>query len=239
MERFAREERLIGKEGLARLDGARIALFGVGGVGGAAAEALARGGVGAIDMIDADTVSLSNINRQFCATEDTLGVKKVEAMAQRLRQIRPDIRITCHDLFFLPETPLDLSVYDGVIDAVDTVSAKVELAVRCAAAGVPLISCMGSGNKLDPTAFVVEDLAKTTVCPLAGVMRRELKKRGILHLPVVYSVEEAIRPVGVTEEEKRVPASISFVPPVAGMIAAGEMIRHLLGIDREGIQWQS
>ena len=240
MERFVREEMLIGKKGLERLQGARVALFGVGGVGSAAAEALARAGIGAMDLIDHDTVSVSNINRQLCALENTVGRQKIEVVAERLKQISPNLCVRVHPIFFLPETDMDFSVYDAVIDAVDTVSAKIEIAVRCRDASVPMISCMGSGNKLDPTACVVEDLAKTTVCPLARVMRRELKKRDIVHLPVVYSMEEALRPSAeASNGGKMVPGSISFVPPVAGMIAAGEIVRHLLGIDRKGIIWQS
>lgn len=237
MERFQREEALIGAEGLARLRGARVALFGVGGVGCGAAEALVRGGVGRVDLVDFDTVSRSNINRQLCATETTVGRLKVDVMAERLRQINPEVEIGTYPLFFSAETELDFSLYDAVIDAVDHVPAKVEIALRCRDASVPMIACMGSGNKLDPTSFTVEDLAKTAGCPLARVMRRELKKHGILHLPVVYSTEESLTPA-LKPDGERVVGSISFVPPVSGMIAAGEVIRQLLGIGRKGIVWQ-
>ena len=230
--RFEREKMLIGDGAVQRLGASRVALFGVGGVGAAAAEALARGGVGEIDLIDNDTVSISNINRQLCALESTLGKLKVDVVADRLRDINPSIKVNIHPIFFLPETEFDLSRYDYVIDAIDTVSAKVEIAVRAKACGTPVISCMGTGNKLDPTAFCVRDLSKTSGCPLARVMRRELKARGITHMKVVYS-EEAPRPIVVPSEigGKHPPASISFVPPVAGFIAAGEVIKDIVGIN--------
>ena len=233
--RFERERMLIGEEALARLRGARVALFGVGGVGSAAAEALARGGIGAIDIIDNDTVSVSNINRQLCALDSTVSRPKVEVVAERIRDIDPEVKVSAMQIFFMPDTELDFSVYDYIIDAIDTVSAKIEIAVRAKECGVAVISCMGTGNKLDPTAFVVEDLARTTVCPLARVMRRELKKRGITHMKVVYSTEEAKKSADQArdaESGKAVPASISFVPPVAGFIAAGEVIRDIIGIKR-------
>lgn len=233
--RFERERMLIGEEALARLRGARVALFGVGGVGSAAAEALARGGIGAIDIIDNDTVSVSNINRQLCALDSTVSRPKVEVVAERIRDIDPEVKVSAMQIFFMPDTELDFSVYDYIIDAIDTVSAKIEIAVRAKECGVAVISCMGTGNKLDPTAFVVEDLARTTVCPLARVMRRELKKRGITHMKVVYSTEEAKKSedrARDAESGKAVPASISFVPPVAGFIAAGEVIRDIIGIKR-------
>ena len=226
---------LIGEEALARLRGARVALFGVGGVGSAAAEALARGGIGAIDIIDNDTVSVSNINRQLCALDSTVSRPKVEVVAERIRDIDPEVKVSAMQIFFMPDTELDFSVNDYIIDAIDTVSAKIEIAVRAKECGVAVISCMGTGNKLDSTAFVVEDLARTTVCPLARVMRRELKKRGITHMKVVYSTEEAKKSedrARDAESGKAVPASISFVPPVAGFIAAGEVIRDIIGIRR-------
>ena len=230
--RFERQNMLIGEDAMRNLAKSRVALFGVGGVGAAAAEALARGGVGEIDLIDNDIVSITNINRQLCALDSTVGKLKVEVVAARLRDINPQIKVNIHPIFFLPETELDLSVYDYIIDAIDTVSAKLEIAVRAKNCGVPVISCMGTGNKLDPTAFRVCDLSKTAGCPLARVMRRELKARGIVHMKVVYS-EEAPRPVVVSSEVagKHPPASISFVPPVAGFIAAGEVIRDILGIN--------
>ena len=230
--RFERMEMLIGADAVRRLGESRVALFGVGGVGAAAAEALARGGIGEIDLIDNDAVSITNINRQLCALDSTVGKLKVDVVAERLRDINPDIVVNTHPIFFLPDIELDLSVYDYIIDAIDTVSAKVEIAVRAKACGIPVISCMGTGNKLDPTAFCVRDLAKTSGCPLARVMRRELKARGIAHMKVVYS-EEAPRPVVVPSDVggKHPPASISFVPPVAGFIAAGEVIKDILGIN--------
>ena len=228
--RFEREEMLIGAEALSRLKSARVALFGVGGVGSAAAEALARGGVGAIDLIDNDTVSITNINRQLCALTSTIGERKVDVVAARIKDIDPSIKVEVYPIFFLPDTEFDLSIYDYVIDAIDTVSAKIEIAVRAKAQGVPVISCMGTGNKLDPTAFCVEDLAKTSGCPLARVMRRELKARGITHQKVVYSKETPRRVVMTSDiGGKHPPASISFVPPVAGFIAAGEVIKDILG----------
>ena len=231
-ERFIREEMLIGKEAMEMLNGARVALFGVGGVGAAVAEGLARGGVGAIDLIDNDTVSITNVNRQLCALESTIGLPKVDAVAKRLLDINPKLKIEKHQIFFLPDTELDFSVYDYIVDAIDTVSAKVEIAKRAAEQGVRMISCMGTGNKLDPTALVVTDLQKTSVCPLARVMRRELKARGITHLKVVYSTEEPRKVYVEDRHGKHPPASISFVPTTAGFIAAGEVIRDIIGIVR-------
>ena len=223
---------LIGKDAMDRLSESRVALFGVGGVGAAVAEALARGGVGAIDLIDNDTVSITNINRQLCALDSTVGMPKVDVVAARLTDINPDIKIEKHQLFFLPDTELDFSNYDYIVDAIDTVSAKVEIARRAAAAGVRVISCMGTGNKLDPTSLVVTDLSKTSVCPLARVMRRELKAHGITHLKVVYSTEEPRKVFVEDSHGKHPPASISFVPTTAGFIAAGEVIRDIIGIKR-------
>ncbi len=233
--RFERERMLIGEEAMARLRGARVALFGVGGVGSAAAEALARGGVGAIDIIDNDTVSVTNINRQLCALTSTVSRPKVDVVAERIEDIDAGIKVRTMQTFFMPDTELDFSLYDYIIDAIDTVSAKIEIAVRAHSCGVPVISCMGTGNKLDPTAFVVEDISHTSVCPLARVMRRELRQRGITHMKVVYSTEEARKPIGGESDAqsgKQIPASISFVPPVAGFIAAGEVIRDIIGIRR-------
>ena len=230
--RFEREEMLIGKEAMEKLRGARVALFGVGGVGAAAAEGLARGGVGAIDLIDNDTVSVTNINRQLCALSSTVGMPKVEAVAARLSDINPELTITLRQLFFLPETELDFSVYDYIVDAIDTVSAKVEIARRASGAGVPVISCMGTGNKLDATALTVTDISKTSVCPLARVMRRELRACGVTHLKVVYSTEDPRKVFVEDSHGKHPPASISFVPTAAGFIAAGEVIRDIIGIKR-------
>jgi len=225
----ARTELLIGASAVERLSACRVAVFGVGGVGGFCAEALARCGVGALDLIDADDVSVSNMNRQLIATRSTVGQRKVLAMRDRLADAAPDCRVTCHDLFYLPENAdaIDLSVYDYVVDCIDTVSAKLELAVRCTALGVPIISAMGAGNKLDPTKFIITDIYKTETCPLARVMRRELRKRGVPSLKVVYSTETARTPVLPDGTPSRTPGSVSFVPGVAGMILASEVVRDL------------
>ncbi len=221
----------MGTESTAILGSCRVALFGVGGVGSYAAEALARSGVGSVVLIDKDVVSESNVNRQLCALSETVGRPKVAVMAERMRGINPRISVEERQEFFLPETAdrFDFSTYDYVIDAIDTVAGKIAIAEAAYAAGVPMISCMGTGNKMDPTAFRVADLSKTSVCPLARVMRRELKKRGIYHLTVVYSEEEPMTPAGETDPEtgKVLPGSLAFVPPVAGMIAAGEAVKTL------------
>lgn len=224
-ESMERTMYLIGEDGVELLGNKHVAVFGVGGVGGYVAEALGRAGIGAITLVDKDTVSISNINRQIIATYDTVGQKKTEVMAARLRSINPDIRVACRDCFFLPDTAeeFDFSEYDYVVDAVDTVTAKLELVKRAGEAGVPILSCMGTGNKLDPGRFEITDIGKTSVCPLAKVMRRELKKRGITRLKVLYSKEEPIK-----HEAGAVPGSISFVPPVAGLMIAGEVIKDLL-----------
>ncbi len=215
-----------------------VIIFGLGGVGGYAAEALARGGVGTLGLVDRDTVSLSNINRQILALQSTLGRPKVEVAAQRLRDINPDIVLHPYKLFYTRETAdtIELAAYDYVVDAVDTVTAKLELIVRAHEAGVPVISSMGTGNKLHPTAFEVADLYSTSFDPLARIMRKELRKRGVEHLKVVYSKEPAMRPLGAAEVppeagRRDTPGSLSFVPPVAGLILAGEVIRDLAGID--------
>ena len=230
-KRFEREALLLGVEAVERLESSHVALFGVGGVGSYAAEALARSGVGHVTLVDKDTVSLSNINRQLCALESTVGLPKVHVAAERMRDINPNIDVAEIQEFFLPETAerFDFSKYDYVIDAIDTVSGKIAIAESAVRAGVPMISCMGAGNKLDPTAFRVADISKTSVCPLARVMRRELKKRGIAHLPVVYSEETASVPERCidTDSGKQVPGSLAFVPSVMGLIAAGEAIKCL------------
>ena len=231
---FSRLELMLGEEAVAKLKSSRVAVFGVGGVGGYVVEALARSGVGTLDLIDDDTVNLTNLNRQIIALHSTLGMHKVDAAKARILDINPDCIVNAHKTFFLPETAaqFDFAQYDYVVDAIDTVSGKIELAVRCQDAGVPLISCMGAGNKLDPTAFVVTDISKTSICPLARVMRRELKKRGIEHMKVVYSTEPAQPQKGAPDESeagirRSVPASNAFVPAVAGLIAAGEVIKTL------------
>ncbi|MBQ8308414.1 MAG: tRNA threonylcarbamoyladenosine dehydratase [Clostridia bacterium] len=230
MEIFSRTERLIGVAALEKLKKARVAVFGVGGVGGYAVEALARSGVGTLDLVDNDVVSESNINRQIIALHSTLGKLKTEVAAARARDINPEIEVRTHNVFFLPETAetFDFSRYDYVIDAIDTVSGKLALIEKAKAANVPVISAMGAGNKLDPTAFTVADISKTSVCPLARVMRRELKKRGIEHVKVVYSKEEPQGEPQKNENGKPVPASIAFVPSVAGLIIASEVIKDLI-----------
>lgn len=226
---------LLGKDGFARLQGARVAVFGVGGVGGHLCEALARAGVGELHLFDKDTVSLSNINRQAVALHSTLGRAKVEVMRERIADINPDCRVITHEVFYLPENADDyeLSGYDYIADAIDTVSAKIELICRAKAAGIPIISAMGAGNKSDPSAFRVADLSKTQVCPLARIMRRELGARGIRHLTVVYSEEKPQPSLLPSEQGKATPASLSFVPPVMGLIMAGVIVRQIAGVDPE------
>ena len=237
-EEFSRTAMVLGTDAVERLKNARVAVFGVGGVGGALCEALARAGVGSIDLFDNDSVSLSNINRQIIALHSTVGRPKVEVMRERILDINPDCAVTVHQVFYLPENADDfpLSDYDYIADAIDTVSAKLELAVRAQAAGVPLIASMGTGNKLDPSRFEVTDISKTFGCPLARVMRRELKARGIHHLKVVFSSEEATTsPTDapeITPGGKRPPGSLSFVPPVAGFLMAGEIIKALSSSDK-------
>lgn len=231
-EELSRTGMLIGEEGIDKLQKARVAVFGIGGVGGYVVEALARSGIGTLDLIDNDTVAPSNLNRQIIATHDTVGQLKVDAMKARILSIYPEAVVHTHACFFLPENAddFDFAQYDYVVDAVDTVTAKLEIIMRAKAAGVPVISCMGAGNKLDPTKFEVTDIYKTTMCPLAKVMRKELKKRGVDKLKVVYSTEQALQPV-ISEESatrRSTPGSIAFVPGVAGLIAAGEVIKDLI-----------
>lgn len=232
-EELSRTGMLIGEEGIDKLQHARVAVFGIGGVGGYVVEALVRSGVGALDIIDNDTVALSNLNRQIIATHETVGQLKVDVMKTRILSINPETQVHAHACFFLPENAdiFDFTQYDYVVDAVDTVTAKLEIIMRAKAAGVPVISCMGAGNKLDPAKFEVTDIYKTTMCPLAKVMRRELKKRGVDKLKVVYSTEQALQPITaeVTNTTRRsTPGSIAFVPAVAGLIAAGEVIKDLI-----------
>lgn len=246
-ERYIRTELLLGSAAIDKLVKSRVAVFGVGGVGGYVCEALARSGVGAFDLIDNDTVCESNINRQIIATTKTVGRYKTEVMKERILEINPEAEVTVHNCFFLPENADDFPFdeYDYVVDAVDTVTAKIEIIMRCNGLNVPVISAMGAGNKLDPTMFKVTDIYKTKVCPLARIMRRELKKRGVEKLKVVYSEEEPIRPIrvgndeentsidntsGPAEENRRrrdTPGSTAFVPSVCGMIIAGEIVKDI------------
>ena len=237
LSQFSRTELLIGKEGMERLGNSRVAVFGVGGVGGYAVEALARSGVGELDLIDNDQVALTNLNRQIIATTKTLGRDKVDVAKERVLEINPSAKVNIYKTFYLPETKdqFDFTKYDYVVDAIDTVSGKISLAVQAQEVGTPIISSMGAGNKLDPTAFQVTDIYKTSVCPLAKVMRRELKKRGIKKLKVVYSEEKPITPGENIEMEKeqqmqqrQVPGSVAFVPSVAGLIIAGEVIKDIV-----------
>ena len=247
LTQFSRTELLLGKEGMERLKNARVAVFGVGGVGGYVCEALVRSGVGSFDLIDDDKVCLTNLNRQIIATRSTVGKYKVDVMKERMLDINPDVQVETYKCFFLPENADDFpfAEYDYVVDAVDTVTAKIELVMKCQSMGVPIISSMGAGNKLDASAFQVADIYKTKMCPLAKVMRRELKKRGVKKLKVVYSKEQPIKPIedmsiscknhcicppGAEHkctERRAIPGSIAFVPSVAGLILAGEVVKDL------------
>ncbi len=247
LNQFSRTQLLIGQEGMARLQRSHVAIFGIGGVGGYTAEALARSGVGAFDLIDDDRICLTNLNRQIIATRETVGQYKADVMKQRILSINPDAQVEVHKCFYLPETAdrFDFLQYHYVVDAVDTVTAKIDIVLRAQESGVPVISCMGAGNKLDPTKLQVADLYQTSVCPLARVMRRELKKRGVKQLKVVYSTEQAIRPeedlsiscrthcicppgaARTCTERRDIPGSTAFVPAVAGLIAAGEVVNDL------------
>lgn len=236
LNEFSRSEILLGKDGVERLFKSRVALFGVGGVGGYCAEALARSGVGEIHLIDNDRVNITNINRQIIATHSVIGEFKTHVMRRRINDINPACKVVCHELFFTGPCGdiRDFSQFNFIIDAIDTVSGKLAIIEMANAVGTPVISCMGAGNKLDPTKFEVTDIYKTSGCPLARVMRRELKARGIERLKVVYSGEQPIkRPPDCdmqSEEEGKVLGSVAFVPSVAGLIAAGEVIKHLAGI---------
>ena len=239
MEAFSRTELILGAEAMDRLSRSRVAVFGLGGVGGYVVEALARSGVGALDLIDHDTISVSNLNRQLLAAHSTLGRYKAEVAAERVRDINPACRVTVRRCFYLPETAgqFDFTQYDYIVDAIDTVTGKLMLVEEAARCGVPIISSMGTGNKLDPSAFRVADITETAVCPLARIMRKELKKRGIEHLKVVYSREKPRRDAEnavVPEEAGRrdIPGSVSFVPGAAGLILAGEVIRELTGAEK-------
>lgn len=240
-EEFRRTANLIGEESLEKLNKARVAVFGVGGVGGYVCEALARSGIGTFDLIDKDTVDITNINRQIIATSKTVGRYKAEVMKERILDINKDAVVNIHNCFFLPENSdeFPFEEYDYVVDAVDTVTAKIELVMKAKEKNVPIISSMGAGNKLDPTCFKVADIYKTNVCPLAKVMRRELKKRGVKKLKVVYSEELPITPANVKQAQdtnadgkfvKVAPGSIAFVPSVVGLIIAGEVIKDICNL---------
>ncbi len=240
-EQFFRTEMLLGRDALQRLLSARVAVFGIGGVGGYTVEALARSGIGQLDLIDSDCVSVSNINRQILATHSTVGLPKVEAARRRILDINPGCIVRTHAVFYTPETAdrFDFTQYDYIVDAIDTVTGKLALVERAKAAGTPIICCMGTGNKLDASAFEVADISKTTMCPLARIMRKELGKRGIKHLKVVYSREEALTPKGWEEEaaalgKRQIPGSVAFVPGAAGLILAGEVIKDIANKTREG-----
>lgn len=232
--RFSRTEILIGKEKMEKLKNARVAVFGVGGVGGYVVEALARSGVGTLDLIDDDKVSLTNINRQIIATTSTVGKYKVDVAKDRVLDINPEATVNIYKTFYLPETAeqFDFSQYDYVVDAIDTVTGKLQLVEQAEKSGTAIISSMGAGNKMNPAAFEVDDISRTSVCPLAKVMRRELKKRGIQNLKVVYSKEKALIPQEIAEEnakhiKRQIPGSNAFVPSVAGLIIAGEVIKDI------------
>ena len=256
LNQFSRTQLLLGAEAMEKLKGAHVAVFGIGGVGGYVCEALVRSGVGAFDLVDDDKVCLTNLNRQIIATRKTVGKYKVEVMRERILEINPDCDVRVHQCFYLPETAdqFDFSTYDYVVDAIDTVKGKLELVMQAQATGTPIISCMGAGNKLDPSRFRVADIYKTQGCPLARVMRTELRKRGIKHLKVVYSKEKAITPVddmaiscsqhcicppGTARkctQRRQVPGSTAYVPAVAGLIIAGEVINDLAGKQPEMVQ---
>ncbi len=232
LTQFSRTELLIGKDGIKKLNSAKVAIFGIGGVGSFVVEALARSGVENFVLVDNDEISLTNINRQLIATHKTIGMPKVEVAKERILEINPNAKVETYKLFFLPEMAgiIDESI-DYIVDCVDTVTAKIELVLRANKLNVPIISSMGTGNKMDPTKFEVVDIYKTSVCPLAKVMRKELKDRGIKHLKVIYSKEEPIKAVQESEEttdKRQIPGSISFVPSVAGLIIAGEVIKDLI-----------
>ncbi|MCD7854488.1 MAG: tRNA threonylcarbamoyladenosine dehydratase [Clostridiales bacterium] len=238
LNRFSRTELLIGKEGVEALSEAKVAVFGVGGVGGYAVEAMARSGIGHFLLVDNDRVAPSNINRQIIATEKTVGRYKVDVMKEKIEDINPKAEVEVRKCFFLPENSaeFDFSSFSYVVDAVDTVTAKIEIIMKAKEAGTPVISSMGAGNKLDPTAFIVDDIYKTSVCPLAKVMRRELKKRGVDSLKVVYSKEPPLKPLEDESHEaedspnkkRQTPGSIAFVPSVAGLILGGEVVKDLI-----------
>ena len=255
LNQFSRTQLLLGKEAMEKLQRSRVAVFGIGGVGGYVCEALVRSGVGAFDLIDDDKVCLTNLNRQIIATRKTVGKYKADVMKERMQEINPDVEVNVHRCFFLPENAEDFPFekYDYVVDAVDTVTAKLEIVMQAKKKRVPVISCMGAGNKLDASAFRVADIYKTKMCPLAKVLRRDLKKRGVKELKVVYSEEKPTRPLedmsiscrshcicppGAKHkctERRDIPGSVAFVPPVAGLIIAGEVVKDLTYIDRKRV----
>ena len=232
-EQFARTELILGQEAMDRLRKSRVAVFGIGGVGGYVVEALARSGVGSLDIIDHDKVSMTNINRQIIASTNTVGRDKVDVMKERILSINPDAVVNVSKSFFLPETAdlFDFGQYTYVVDAIDTVTAKIELVLRAGDAGVPVISCMGTGNKLEPAMLEIADIYQTSVCPLAKVMRRELRKRNVEKLKVLYSKEEPVKNY-LSIQGRAVPGSVSFVPSVAGLIIASEVIKEIAGISK-------
>ena len=239
MDPYSRTRLLLGSDAMDILSRSRVAVFGLGGVGGYVAEALARSGIGALDLVDHDTISPTNINRQILALHSTVGMSKAAAAAARVRDISPQIRVHVHEMFYLPDTAdhFDFTQYDYIVDAIDTVTGKLALAQQAKAAGTPIISSMGTGNKLDPTKFQVADISETSVCPLARIMRKECKKRGIGKLKVVFSTEEPIESridaqsaEELPEGRRALPGSVAFVPSVAGLIIAGEVIKDLAGL---------
>ena len=234
MEPFSRTRLLLGDDAMEKLKHARVAVFGLGGVGGYVVEALARSGVGALDLIDHDTVSLTNINRQILALHSTVGMDKAEAAKQRVLDINPEISVTVQKKFYGPDTAseFDFTQYDYIVDAIDTVTAKLAMIANAKTAGTPILCCLGTGNKLDPTKFQITDISKTSVCPLARVMRKECAKRGLKGVKVLFSLEDPLDSVGTTTEElpegrRSLPGSVAFVPSVAGLLIAGEVIRDL------------
>ena len=235
MDAFSRTRLLLGSAAMEKLKNSRVAVFGLGGVGGYTVEALARSGVGALDLIDHDTISLTNINRQLLATLDTVGMSKAEAARQRVLSINPDAHVTARPVFYSPDTAADFnfSQYDYIVDAVDTVTAKLALITAAKAAGTPILSCMGTGNKLNPSLFQITDIAKTSVCPLARIMRKECAKRGLKHVKVLFSTEDPLPATEESTEElpegrRSLPGSVAFVPSVAGLLIAGEVIKDLI-----------
>lgn len=253
LNQFSRTELLLGHDGMERLKNARVAVFGVGGVGGYVVEGLARSGIGALDLIDDDKVCLTNINRQIIATRKTIGRYKVDVAKERINEINPECIVRTYQTFYLPETAgqFDFTEYDYVVDAIDTVTGKLQLVMEAKKAGTPIISSMGAGNKLDPAAFKVADIYETSICPLAKVMRRECKKRGIESLKVVYSEEKPTRPIedmsiscrtncvcppGAERkctQRRDIPGSTAFVPSVVGLIIAGEIVKDIIGVGRD------